>query len=154
MQGSGDVRNSAQRILRNELETAGKRANTSQAGRAALTGELIECFLTVYNDLDIGMLESVYRNALLAQLSRHSLSARTEVPIEVEYHGVQVGFFRSDLLVEDKIAVEVKATDLLAPTAKRQLLNYLRVSDLDVGLLLHFGAEPTFHRLESPRIRS
>jgi GxxExxY protein len=118
-----------------------------------LTGKIIECFLRAYNQLDVGMLESVYRNALVVELSRHGLNARTEVPINVVYHGVEVGFFRMDLLVEEKIAVEVKSTDLLPPIAKRQLLNYLRVSRLDVGLLLHFGSEPTFHRLESPRIR-
>ena len=119
-----------------------------------LTGKIIACFLRVYNALDIGMLESVYRNALVVELSRHHLNARTEVPINVVYHGVEVGFFRLDLLVEDRVAVEVKSTDLLAPTARRQLLNYLRVSRLDVGLLLHFGSEPKFFRFESPRIRT
>lgn len=118
-----------------------------------LTGAIIECFLTVYNALDIGMLESVYRNALLVELARHGLNGRTEVPINVVYRDAEVGFFRMDLLVEEKIAVEVKATELLSPIAKRQLLNYLRVSSLDVGLLLHFGPEPKVHRLESPRIR-
>jgi GxxExxY protein len=125
---------------------------TAQLVERELTGRIIECFFTVYNTFDFGMLEGVYRNALAVELSRHGLNARTEVPIEVMYRGVDVGFFRIDLLVEGKVAVEVKATELLAPTAKRQLLNYLRVSDLDVGLLLHFGLEPKFHRLVSPRI--
>lgn len=75
-----------------------KRQALRQCVDAELTGKIIECFLTVYNKLDV-------------------------------------------------------ATDLLPPIAKRQLLNYLRVSRLDVGLLLHFGPKPTFHRLESPRIR-
>ncbi len=118
-----------------------------------LTGKIIECFLIVYNELDIGMLRGVYRNALQVELSRHGLHSRSEVPINVIYQGVEVGFFRMDLLVEGTVAVEVKATDVLPPIAKRQLLNYLRVSNLDVGLLLHFGPEPRFHRLESPRIR-
>ena len=117
-----------------------------------LTGQIIESFFTVYNELDFGMLEGVYRNALAVELSRHDLNARAEVPIEVLYRGVEVGFFRVDLLVEDTVAVEVKATELLAPVAKRQLLNYLRVSRLEVGLLLHFGPAPKFHRLVSPRI--
>jgi len=134
-----------------------KRQEVERAPRAlverALTGRIIECFLTVYNKLDIGMLESVYRNALVVELSRQGLDARTEVPINVVYHGVEVGFFRMDMLVERKVAVEIKSTDLLPPTAKRQLLNYLRISQLDVGLLLHFGPKPTFLRLESPRVR-
>ena len=119
-----------------------------------LTGAIIECFLRVYNALGVGMLESVYRNALVVELARHGLRARTEVPINVVYQGVEVGFFRMDLLVEDKVAVEVKATELLPPVARRQLLNYLRVSHLDVGLLLHFGPQPKCHRFESPRIRT
>jgi GxxExxY protein len=117
-----------------------------------LTGRIIDSFFAVYNAFDFGMLEGVYRNALIVELSRHGLNARAEVPIEVLYGGVEVGFFRIDLLVEGKVAVEVKATELLHPIARRQLLNYLRVSHLDVGLLLHFGPEPRFHRLVSPRI--
>jgi len=118
-----------------------------------LTGKIIECFLAVYNRLDVRMLESVYRNALVVELSRHGLHARAEVPINVVYRGVEVGFFRMDLLVEEKVAVEVKSTEPLHPIAKRQLFDYLRVSHLDIGLLLHFGPKPRAHRLDSPRIR-
>jgi len=119
-----------------------------------LTGRIIECFFMVYNTLGFGMLESVYRHALVVELSRHGLDARQEVPIDVIYRGVEVGHFRLDVLVEQKIAVEVKATELLSRTASRQLLNYLRASHLDVGLLLHFGPEPRFHRVASPRVLS
>jgi GxxExxY protein len=126
----------------------------SELAEREITGLIIRCFLTVYNTLDMGMLESVYRNALVVELARQGLESRTEVPINVMYRDIDVGFFRMDLLVEEKIAVEVKATELLAPIAKRQLLNYLRVSRLDVGLLLHFGPKPAFHRFESPRQRT
>lgn|SRR5690242_15192000 len=119
-----------------------------------LTGRIIACFFTVYNDLEFGMFESVYRNALMVELARHGLDARKEVPINVIYRGVEVGHFRLDLVVEDRVAVEVKSTELLSPTASRQLLNYLRASHLDVGLLLHFGPEAKFHRLVSPRVLS
>lgn len=119
-----------------------------------LTGQIIECFFTVYNDLEFGMFESVYRNALALELARHGLHAQREVPIDVIYRGVEVGHFRLDLVVEDRVAVEVKSTELLSPTASRQLLNYLRASRLDVGLLLHFGPEAKFHRLVSPRVLS
>lgn len=108
----------------------------------------------VYNDLDIGMLESVYRNALVVELAHHGLDARKEVPINVLYRGVEVGHFRLDPLVEGSVPVEVKSTELLAPIASRQLLNYLRASHLDVGLLLHFGPEAKFRRLVSPRVLS
>jgi GxxExxY protein len=117
-----------------------------------LTGKIIECFFAVYNDLEFGMLESSYRNALAVELAHHGLRTRKEVPIDVFYRGVEVGHFRLDLLVEDKVAVEVKSTELLSPTASRQLLNYLRVSRLDVGLLLHFGPKARFQRLVSPRV--
>ena len=117
-----------------------------------LSGQIVECFHTVYNALDFGMLEGVYRNALVVELARRGIRARTEVPIEVLYRGVEVGFFRLDILVEEKIAVEIKATELLSPISKRQLLNYLRASTLDVGLLLHFGPRPKCHRLVSPRV--
>ena len=131
------------------------------AGRAPLdlierelTSGIIECFFAVYNGLGFGMLESVYRHALVVELTQHGLDARQEVPVDVIYRGVEVGHFRLDVLVENKVAVEVKATELLSPTASRQLLNYLRASDLDVGLLLHFGPAARFHRLVSPRVLS
>jgi len=117
-----------------------------------LTGRIIECFFTVYNTLGFGMLESVYRRALALELAQHGIDARQEVPIDVFYCGVEVGHFRLDVLVDNKVAVEVKATELLSPAASRQLLNYLRASHLDVGLLLHFGPEAKFHRLVSPRV--
>lgn len=98
------------------------------------------------------MLESVYRNALVVELAHHGLGARQEVPIDVVYRGVGVGHFRLGVLAEDKVAVEVKATELFAPVARRQLLSYLRATRLDVGLLLHFGPEAKCHRMVSPRI--
>lgn len=117
-----------------------------------LRGQIIECFFAVYNQLEFGMFESVYRNALVVELARHGLNARQEVPIDVVYRGVEVGHFRLDLLVENTVAVEVKATELLPPIASRQLLNYLRASHLDVGLLLHFGPRAKFHRFVSPHV--
>jgi len=119
---------------------------------AQLTGRIIQCFFTVYNTLGCGFLESVYRKALAVELARQGLHVRQEMPIEVFYDRIPVGNFRLDLLVNDKVAVELKATELLSPVARRQLINYLRASRLDVGLLLHFGAEAKFHRVVSPRV--
>ena len=117
-----------------------------------LTGKVIECFYRVHNLLEFGYFESVYRNALALELGWEGLDVRAETPIEVSYKGHIVGAYRLDLLVEDRVAVEVKATDVLPPTAKRQVLNYLRATTLDVALLLHFGPEARFHRLVSPRL--
>jgi GxxExxY protein len=104
--------------------------------------------------LEFGYLEAVYRNAMAFELRSEGLDVLVETPIEVVYKGFRVGFYRLDLLVERRVAVEVKATEVLAPTARRQLLNYLRACPLDVGLLLHFGPSAKFHRVASPRLRA
>jgi GxxExxY protein len=116
------------------------------------TGIVIECFFRVYDGLGFGFLEAVYRRALAFELRARGLTVLVETPIDVSYRGVCVGSYRLDLLVEQRVAVEVKATELLPPTSKRQLLNYLRATTLDVGLLLHFGPDAKFHRLVSPRL--
>lgn len=118
----------------------------------SLTGKVIECFYRVYDGITFGHLEAVYRNALALELRAEGLDTLVESPVEVLYKGVVVGFYRVDVLVERRVAVEVKATDVLAPTAKRQLLNYLSATTLDVGLLLHFGPKAQFHRVVSRRL--
>lgn len=117
-----------------------------------LTGKVIECFYRVYDELGYGYLEAVYRRALAFELRRERIDTQVETPISVSYQGVCVGSYRLDLLVGRRVAVEVKATEVLAPTARRQLLNYLRATTLDVGLLLHFGPKARFHRLVSTRM--
>lgn len=89
-----------------------------------LTGKIIECFYRVYNCLGYGFLESVYRNALALELRGEGLDVLIETPIDVFYQDVRVGTYRLDLLVARSVALEVKATELLFPTAKRRLLNY------------------------------
>lgn len=109
-------------------------------------------FYESYNQLGYGFLESVYKNALTRELRLRGMQVRCEVPVAVTYKGENVGCFRIDLLVDDRLIVELKASAVLGPTDKRQLLNYLRASALDVGLLLHYGPEPKFFRLVSPRV--
>jgi len=91
----------------------------------------------------------VYRRALATQLRARGLEIEEEAPVEVLYKGVVVGFFRIDLLVERRVVVEIKANSQLSPTDRRQLLNYLRATHCEVGLLLHFGPQPDFFRLLS-----
>ena len=117
-----------------------------------LTGIIIGAFYETYNVLDFGFLESVYKSALACELRDRGLHFRREVPVLVYYKRNRVGWHRVDLLVEGKIVVELKATILLAPTDRRQVINYLRGTKLDVGLLLHYGPEPEVHRLVSPRL--
>jgi GxxExxY protein len=119
-----------------------------------LTGEIIGAFYACHNTLGFGFLESVYRRSLAHDLRDRGLHVREECPVEVSYKGVSVGHFRLDLLVNDRVAIEVKASLLLDPTAKRQLLNYLRASSLEVGLLLHFGPDAKFHRVYSANSHS
>ena len=111
-----------------------------------LTGQIIGAFAECYNGLEFGYLESVYRRALVVELQLRGHRCAREGLVEVKYKGVSVGNYRYDLLVEERVLVEVKSGDGLPATAKRQLRNYLRGTGLEVGLLLHFGPEPKFHR--------
>jgi len=111
-----------------------------------LTGQIIGAFYECYNILRFGYLESVYRRALAIELRLRGHQCMEEGLVEVEYKGIAVGAYRYDLLVDDRVIVEVKAGDTLGPTDKAQLLNYLRATKVEVGLLMHFGPEPNFHR--------
>src|SRR5947208_9375831 len=102
------------------------------------TSRIIGAFYETYNELGFGFLESVYRRALATELRSRGLDVEVEAPIEAVYKGVVVGSFRMDLLIEHRVVVEIKASALLAPTDRRQLLNYLRATRCEVGLLLHF----------------
>ena len=116
-----------------------------------LTGQIIGAFFDCYNELGYGFLESVYRRALSAELRARGLDVREEAPVEVRYKGLSVGSFKLDLLVENRVVVEAKATATLAIADKRQLINYLRATALEVGLLLRFGPEPRFERCINAR---
>ncbi len=118
-----------------------------------ITSRIIGAFYESYNELGFGFLEAVYRRALAAELRVRGLEVEEEKPVEAVYKGIVVGLFRLDLLVEHRVVVEIKANALLAPTDRRQLLNYLRATRFEVGLLLHFGPDPGFFRIVS-QIRS
>jgi GxxExxY protein len=112
-----------------------------------LTGKVIGAFYTVYNTLGYGFLESVYSRALAIELRRRGLRVDREVSITVYYEGEVVGRYRLDLLVEGRLALEIKAGRSLATTDRDQLLNGLKASRHEVGLLLHFGPRPAFYRV-------
>ncbi len=111
-----------------------------------LTDTIICCFYTVYNTLGYGFLEKVYENALLAELEIRGISALAQSPISVFYGNRQVGEYFADILVDNKVIVEVKAVKNLAPEHEAQLLNYLKATDVEVGLLLNFGPQPQVKR--------
>jgi GxxExxY protein len=116
------------------------------------TRAIIGAFYETYNVLGYGFLESVYRESLALELRDMGLEVQCEMPIRVFYKARPVSFFRADMVVDARVIVELKSGSVLGPTDQRQLLNYLRASTIDVGLLLHYGPTPKFHRLVSPRI--
>lgn len=115
--------------------------------QANVTDKIIGSFFEVYRELGYGFLESVYANAMAIELGRRNQAVRREVPVQVYYAGVAVGTFCFDMLVEEVVLVEVKSTEQMSDADERQLLNYLRASSIEVGLLLHFGPEPKYKRL-------
>jgi GxxExxY protein len=114
-----------------------------------LTGSIIEAFFEVYNVLGHGYLEEIYAKALERELMSRGHMVTREVSVRVVYKGQLVGLQRIDMLVDDKVLVEAKSTFELPVTAQRQVLNYLRATSIEVGLLLHFGPEPRFFRFVS-----
>ena len=111
-----------------------------------LTEEVIRVFYKVYNQLGYGFLEKVYVNAVMIELIKAGIHATAQAPIKVLYDGHVVGEYFADILVEDKVTVEVKAVKTLSPEHEAQLLNYLKATDIEVGLLLNFGARPELRR--------
>ncbi|WP_428236267.1 GxxExxY protein [Gracilimonas sp.] len=111
-----------------------------------LTEKIIESFYLVYNKLGYGFLESVYENALLIELKRQGLNVVNQVPIEVQYRNQKVGTFFADVLVEEKVILELKASRKLLQEHEFQLINYLRATNIEVGLLFNFGKKPEFKR--------
>jgi len=111
-----------------------------------LTRTVIEAFRQVHYELGAGFVESVYLRALEIALRQSGLRVRRELPITVFFRGEPVGLFRGDLLVESKLLLELKIGDRLDPAAETQLLNYLRATRIEVGLILHFGPKPKVKR--------
>ena len=114
---------------------------------AELTGAIIGAFYDVYNALGFGFLEQVYVNALAIALERAGFALERERAYDVYFRDAIVGRYRVDLLVEKSVLIEVKAAYALADADRRQVLNYLRCTGVEVSLLLHFGPMPEFQRI-------
>ncbi len=111
-----------------------------------ITDKIINAFYTVYNTLGYGFLEKVYRNAMVIELNKQGVAVIPESPITVYYDGQVVGEYFADLLVEQTVIVELKAVRQLADDHEAQLLNYLKATPYEVGLLLNFGPKPKIIR--------
>ncbi len=112
-----------------------------------LTEKIIGTFYEVYNELGFGFLESVYEEALLMALEAKGFNSKQQVPVPVWFRGKKIGHFEADLIVEDLVIIELKAVRTIIEMHEAQLLNYLRATEIEVGLLLNFGKSPEFKRL-------
>lgn len=112
-----------------------------------VTQQVIEAFYETYNELGPGFLESVYAVSLAAVVGGRGLEVRREAPIDVHFRGEIVGRFYADLVVGDRVVVELKVAEALRREHEAQLLNYLKATQVEVGLLLNFGLKPQFKRL-------
>jgi GxxExxY protein len=111
-----------------------------------LSRVIVGCFFDVHNELGYGFVESIYARALDITLRGRGLQVDREYPIAVSFRGQQIGFHRVDMLVQQRVIVELKSTERLAESARRQLRSYVTALGLDLGILLHFGPVPKFHR--------
>lgn len=111
-----------------------------------LTGQLIKVFYEVYNELGFGFLEKVYQNSMYYELNSRGFFVEAQKQIKVYYKGKEVGEYYSDLVVNDNVIVELKAADCIVEEFETQLINYLRSTNKEVGLLFNFGKKPEFKR--------
>ena len=111
-----------------------------------LTSQIIKCFYTVYNKLGYGFLEKVYENALKIELQNNGLFVEKQKSIKVYYENQIVGEYFADLVIDNKIIVELKASETLCEEHEYQLINYLKATNIEIGLLLNFGKKPEIRR--------
>jgi len=107
-----------------------------------LTGIILKAFYNVYNELGYGFLEKVYENAMMIELKKMGLVSEKQKPIKVFYEEILVGDYYADIIVENKVILELKAVENICPEHEVQLVNYLKATEIEVGLLLNFGPKP------------
>jgi GxxExxY protein len=106
-----------------------------------LSYKIVGCAMEVHRQLGFGFLEKVYENALMVVFQRERISAKQQEPIKVYFEGVEVGYYEVDILVEDKIILELKAVDRLIDAHRAQALNYLKATGFRLAILLNFGKQ-------------
>ncbi|MCB0482887.1 MAG: GxxExxY protein [Flavobacteriales bacterium] len=111
-----------------------------------ITEKVIKAFYKVYNTLGFGFLEKVYENALFIELRSMGLFVQKQRQIKVFYEGKEVGDYYADLVVSESVILELKAAEALCEEHEYQLINYLKATEIEVGLLLNFGKSPEFRR--------
>jgi GxxExxY protein len=118
-----------------------------------LTEKIIKIFYRVYNRLGYGFLEKVYENAMMIEFRKEGIPAVSQFAIRVFYEDETIGEYYADILVDNKVIVEIKAARRLAKENEAQLLNYLKATDIEVGLLLNFGPKPELKRKAFDNLR-
>ena len=111
-----------------------------------ITDKIINCFYEVYKILGFGFLEKVYQKSLKLELELKGLKCQEQTPIKVFYKENSVGDYFADLIVEEKVIIEIKAIENLVKENESQLINYLKATNYEVGLLLNFGKKPEIKR--------
>ena len=111
-----------------------------------ITDTILKCFYKVYNELGYGFLEKVYENGMMIELKRLGLNAEKQKQLKVFYDEFEIGEYYADIIVNDCVIVELKAAEAICPEYVAQLVNYLKATEIEVGLLLNFGKEPKFKR--------
>ena len=111
-----------------------------------LTDAIIKTFYEVYNELGYGFLEKVYQNAMYLELKNKGYQVEAQKKIKVYYKGIEVGDYYADLIINNLVILELKAVDYIVKEYENQILNYLRSTECEVGLLLNFGKKPEFKR--------
>ncbi|MES2372443.1 MAG: GxxExxY protein [Bacteroidota bacterium] len=111
-----------------------------------ITDKVLKAFYNVYNKLGFGFLEKVYENALILELREMNINCERQKQIKVFYKSKIVGEYYADILVENKVTLELKAAEVFVEANELQLINYLKATEIEVGLLLNFGPKPSFQR--------
>jgi GxxExxY protein len=111
-----------------------------------ITEKIIQAFYKVYNTLGYGFLEKVYENAMFIELTAMGFKVEKQKKILVYYFGSIVGDYNADMIIEDIVTVELKANECLVEENENQLINYLKATNIEVGLLLNFGKKPQIKR--------
>lgn len=112
----------------------------------AVTSDIINAFYQVYNTLGYGFLEKVYENAMAKELARRGHRVKQQTPIQVYYLNEAVGEYFADIMIEDKIILELKVAEAISPAHEAQLINYLKATGIQVGFVFNFGPQATFKR--------
>ncbi|WP_264520218.1 GxxExxY protein [Flavobacterium sp. N1994] len=112
-----------------------------------ISDAVLKAYYDVYNQLGYGFLEKVYQNAMYLELKSLGYTVEAQKQIKVYFKNQLVGEYYADIVIEEKIIIEIKACELLMSVHIAQLMNYLKATEVEVGLLLNFGEEPEFKRI-------